>query len=202
MKLRKVLFLLTLPLLLELAAACCDCAETILLDYSNCSLQLDNLDNAGPDAVVSAGPSFLREAYGLRVMVTRSEQICAAPRRPVFMSSLQAYDCDCPVEQIFVPRDSIVAVRIQSAEPLSPEDFPDEDVTGRFRVFEGRDYVPVADFLIARRNELVSLEDDQERFDLFLIEPPASGLTTRFTVTVELSDGRTLSSSTAEIELQ
>ncbi|MEO0733278.1 MAG: DUF5034 domain-containing protein [Bacteroidota bacterium] len=201
MKYRKVLFILALPFLLEALVACCDCLETTFFDYSNCAITVENLDNAGVEPVITNAASVARAAYGLRVRVERREPLCHQPWQPKILPTAYAFSCDCPPEEAFSARDSIVAIHVIARTALTPGGADDEDVTDRFRIFNGQ-FVTVADFIPTWPKQLFSLEFDPAHFDLLLLDPPVAPSTNQFTVVIDLSDGRRLSSTATPIELR
>ncbi len=101
MNYRKVLLVFVFPVVANLIIGCCDCLETTLLDYTNCDISLSNLDNAGPEAVVSTSNSIRKEAFGLRVTVDRKEDLCHNILAPLFITPAYAISCDCPPEVLY-----------------------------------------------------------------------------------------------------
>src|SRR5690554_3468743 len=112
MKINKVLFLLMLPLLLEVLVACCTCETPVYFNYTNCNMVIKNLDNSEIEPVVTESNSIAKQAFGLRIEISRNEDICKlTPSRSVFFQSAYATSCECPPEFEYHALDSITDIK-------------------------------------------------------------------------------------------
>ncbi|MFT6718716.1 MAG: hypothetical protein ACJAY8_001112, partial [Sphingobacteriales bacterium] len=97
MRINKVILLLVIPLMVELMVACCFCFPTMSFNYSNCSLEIQNLDNRGEKAIVSESNSFSKQAFGIRVLIQRERNACTViGNNSIFFKSAYASSCECP----------------------------------------------------------------------------------------------------------
>jgi len=202
-KIFKVAAILVLPILVELIISCCDCPETISLDYTNCSMTVSNLDNSGPEPVVTQSEGVSKKAYGIRIAVSRNGSQCRAnPIKQSLFASAHATKCDCPPEQEFLPKDSILSVRVITKFDFDATHPADSDVSEYFYVFSNGEFTAIDEFIGKLENRLYAFEKPDLEIDLLLMSPPSVGVGHQFTVSIELSDSRVLSARTNKINLE
>jgi hypothetical protein len=198
----RVLLILTIPLMIQLVISCCECIDTTFLTYTNCSLEIKNLDNSGESPVVAQTDSILRRAYGIRISISRSEGICEVIKnKSLFIQSAYATSCDCPPENLYRPLDSIISVVVTTLNDFNSGYTANSDVTDLFQVFRGNDFTGLPGYINNQENELYEFVEPAFEFDILLMSPPTIGTEHEFEVSVVLSDGRILKAQTGKIHL-
>lgn len=200
--LRKVLFLLCLPLLTEVLISCCNCAEPIVGNYRHTAIEITALDNSGKDIVVAESRGINRKAFGLRLNLIR-EMIVSVNKKSKFniISSANAMTkCKCQ-DYSWLPSDTIKLVTIHSLKNFDENHDAGSDITGYMKVYRRYVFQTIPEYLAGIRT-IVSYEGDlQVQMDLLLMEPPISAGKHQFKISVFLSDGRILEQTTPEIDL-
>lgn len=198
----KVILILILPLLVEIVVSCCNCSDTTFINYTNCSLNVFNLDNSGPDIRISQSDTIPKNAFGLKISINRSENTCELIRNnSLFIQSANAYDCFCPPEFEYLPLDSIVSISIITKNDFDTEHLKSSDVSEYFYVFNGSGYTSLIGYF---DNIIAKISDYFEtayELDLLLMTPPNIGTEHQFEINVELSDGRNFNNQTRKIIL-
>jgi Domain of unknown function (DUF5034) len=204
MKLRKILIVMAFPTLLNFIAGCCDCLETKFFDYTNCSVSIESLDNAGQAPVVSSSDTILKAAFGMRIHVERKQDICDNYFQPIFISSAFATTpCECPPEEIYLLLDSIVSINVITLNDFDSIHLADNFITDYFSILRSRsaEFVSIDEFLNRQFYEFYDIADSTLTFDLMLMRPPKTTSSHRFEVRIVLSDGRVLSTTSNLIQL-
>lgn len=203
MKRNKIIIILLLPFLIEIVAACCDCVGTANFNYSNCSLSIENIDNSGPEPVITQDINIAKDIYGIQIIINRNENICKVNRyQPIFFQSAYAYSgCQCPPEEEYVALDSIVSIAIKTANDFDAEHLENTDISEYFYVYQGFEFSTIEEFITNSRTTLYNFENPDNTFNLLMITPPSIGAEHQFMVTVELSDGRTFEAQTEILNL-
>jgi hypothetical protein len=202
-RINKILIILILPLMVEIVISCCDCPETTILNYTNCSLFVTNLDNSGESPIISQSDSISKNAYGIKLSIIRNENTCELKKRnSIFIQSAYAYDCFCPPEIEYMPLDSIVSISITTTHDFDSEHLEYSDVSEYFYVFEYNEFTSIADYISSIETSIPDYFESTYEFDLLLMTPPTLGTEHQFEVNVELSDGRILSTQTEKIVLK
>ncbi|MCH8554086.1 MAG: DUF5034 domain-containing protein [Schleiferiaceae bacterium] len=204
-KLHKLLFLLSLPLLLEVLVACCKCdvIDPMSPFYSNCALTLVNLDHSGPALQEASSSDIVKTAYGIRLEVERRENTCeVSPQSSLFIASAMAYTCQCDPLFRFQPINFISEVTITTVNDFDAAFPAGADISSLFSVFSSVNYTPVSDYFPSPNKYVENLDQQssENRYDLLLTTPPTIGENHQFTVTLTLSDGRILSETTTPIK--
>lgn len=200
-RINKIILILTIPLMVEFAISCCDCKETTFLNYTNCSLTINNLDNSGVSPVITQSTSISKNAYGIRISINRSESICEVKRNnSLLIQSAYATSCDCPPEVQYMPLDSIVSVIIITSNDFDSEHLRGSDVSKLFYVFKGNEFTKLSEYIENLETELYDYVTPTFEFDILLMSPPTIGIEHQFEVSIKLSDGRILNAQTGKIE--
>jgi hypothetical protein len=202
LKINKILSILLLLLLVELITACCNCIEPTSYYYTNCSLTVKNLDNSGPEPVVAHSDTLLKNAYGIRVTVSRFENTCITKVNGFsFIQSAYAFDCFCPPEVQYLALDSIASIEIKTINDFDAEHLANSNISDYFYVFGGNEFTPIVESIANLETTLYDFENPTLEFDLLLMSPPTAGTRHQFEVLIGLSDGRVLTAQTGYIEL-
>lgn len=202
MRINKIIFLLTLPFLIELLVACCYCPDTVYYSYTNCSMTISVLNNSGPRPVVTQLNTIPKEAFGIRVEIHRNEYVCEAkPVNSYVFQSAYAMSCDCPPEFQFLPLDEITNLKITTVNDFDSEHPANADVTEYFYVSSGYEFTEIPDYVHNIQSELNGFVTPTLEFDLLLMYPPTLGSHHQFSIEVELSDGRFFNVETKVLEL-
>lgn len=197
----KVLLILVLPLMVELMVACCDCLEPTYFNYSHCNLSLSNLDNSGSGPVVTQSNKISKDAFGIRVVIARNENICKIKNnKSFFLQSAYAISCDCPAEFQYTPLDSITAIKVITTNAFNSAHLENTDVSQYFYVLLGSEFLTIEEYLNSIEFSLYALEDQMLEFDVIMMTSPNIGTEHDFKITVELSDGRSFNAQTGPIE--
>ncbi|MEM1003530.1 MAG: DUF5034 domain-containing protein [Bacteroidota bacterium] len=202
MKIKKVLIVLSIPFAVNFFIACCDCLEVNLINFTHCSISLENLDNSGATAQVDSSGQILRTAYGLRVSVQRSENICVRSSPTLFVHSAYAYDCHCPPPEKFTSLDSIVSINIKTLNEFDDTHPAGTNINDYFNILWFRDYMPLESFNFGLIYLPVDPINEDWMADIMLLVPPPERGTHQFEVAIELSDGRILNAKAPIVELQ
>ena len=201
MNIKKVLIIMMFPIAVNLIVGCCDCLETILFDYTNCSISIENLDNSGKEPIVSSSDSILIEAFWLRINIEREEDICDNYYQPLFITSAYARGCDCPPEELYQPLDSIISVKLITLRDFDSTHVANDFISEYFSVRRSTELISIEEFINSQIYNILDINNSNLNFDLMLMIPPKRGKEHLFEVQIELSDGRVLSETSNLIEL-
>ena len=199
----KAIFILSIPLMAEILVGCCNCPEPEYFSYSNCAVYTTLLDNSSQyPAEIQAG-SVAREAFGLRVHITRAEQMCLTPHAGHigFVGSAHALSCPCDPPITYAPTDRIDHLRVLALNDFNEMNPSGSDVTEYFRFISHSEMQSVPEYLYSRSDTLYGGSIRPLEFDIFLMTPPQDTGTYRFQIEVELSDDRVLQTKTDSVRL-
>lgn len=201
MKTKRILFFLFFPLLLDLfIVGCCDCSPTEYFDYSNCSIAVENLDNAGAQPVVAITDTVLKEAYGIQIIIDRSEGICHHQSFPMFSSNAYALTkCKCE-DQVYNYLDSAESITVITLNDFDASHPSNSDITEYFKTgsfMEVNSSLPEINQVLHNRDSIENLV-----LDVFLFSPPAIPGENRFKIEIAFLNGKTLEASTSNIYLK
>ena len=205
MKLKLTLFLLLLPLMMEVLVSCGDDYDSPVeeIEVSHCDLELSDLDNSGAAPQLNFDDSITREAYAIRVRIIRQEYSCRIEENSNFhfISSAMATYPYRNYRYQFIPLENITSISVETMNQFGPDLPPGSDVTQFFRVKSKLEYryFTVEEYKSRLEIENSSYENRNLEFDMFLMEPTESMEEQQFKVTIELSDGRTLEAMTEPI---
>ncbi len=210
MKTRKVLFLLILPFVAEFIIACCNCnLDTQYGYFSNCNINISELDNSGEKAVVTTSNTIPKEAFGIRISIDRVDNTCYFNSTPSFLYSAFATSCDCPPEFEYLAKDSIVDIEIITTNSyntivngVSTSHNAGSDISKFFYAYSNYEYIEISKYIKNMNYGIKNNIIEQYTFDLLLMSPPEVTSQHQFIVNIELSDGRVLSEQTNLITLQ
>lgn len=197
----KIILIFTIPLIIQLIVSCCECIDTTFMNYTNCSLEIRNLDNSGELPLITHSTSISKYAYGIRVSITRSEGVCEVINKPLFIQSAYATSCDCPPEYLYRPLDSIVLVVITTGNDFDSGHLKNSEVSDLFYVFRGNEFTGIPAYVKNLETELYDVVEPAFEFDIVLMSPPTIGVEHAFEVSVVLSDGRIHKAQTGKIQL-
>ncbi len=201
MKTKRIIALMLLPLLLDvLIVSCCDCAPPENTIYTHCSLNIENLSNSGPKTEVSTENEISKHAFGIRLTISRKENICINQHLPLFSSSAYAFDCDCD-RILFQPLDSIKSIEVFTVNDFDSTHLTGSNVSDYFRVYHSGGFYPIHEFIKNLDFEESNFLDTIQQFDLLLVRPPQIHIDHQFKVELELTDGRKLINFSSSIDL-
>lgn len=188
--------------MIQLIVACCDCLDPTYFNYTNCSLTINILDNSGAEPIVIQSNTIPKEAFGIRVIINRNEDICKAKtRKSIFFQSAYAIYCDCPPEFQYLPLDSITSVKIFTIKDFDSEHLENTDVSDYFFVYRRHEFYKIDEYIEGIETIVYDFEYQPFEFDLLLMSTPTISTEHQFKMAVELSDGRTLNALTEVLEL-
>lgn len=201
MNLRKVAVVFSIPFVVNLILSCCNCLETSHIEYANCGLSLAVLDNSGRAPVVSTSNEIDKDAFGIRVRVSRKEGICLRKINPVLMASAFATSCECPPELLFHPIDSIVSVKVITIHDFDTKHRANADISDLFNILSWSEFQSIDEYVGSLSNELYRREELELSFHLLLMFPPENIGAHQFEVQISLSDGRVLKELSETVKL-
>lgn len=194
-----VFLVLNLARLLE---GCCDCRENYLL-FDFTSMSVSNIDNSGPWAVPTDADTMFSEAVAFRVQVSDSSgYIYASALQPSAMGFSSCQACKC--EDLFRCRQQIVNISIITLYDIAG-DIPANSGVTQYFYFGLQDYSSPGDLYVSWNEFSDSMTGKiydrmMESFSLYLTKNIEND-SARFMISAELSDGRTLSDTTALIHI-
>ena len=201
MKRLLLLILLLTPIASIFHSCRCPDIEAQYITFSHSELRLRNLDNSGATAIESESLQINRNAYGIRLFLTREKDIVARARQinSFFIQSAYAVSFECPPEYIFTARDSVVSIKIFAVNNFDDEYLAGSEITSLFRIHPSFSTIEsvVASMWYTYENFL----REELILNLLLMFPPTANSLHQFKVQVELSDGRILEQYTTEVEL-
>lgn len=202
MRIRKVIFVLLFPFMAQIALSCCRCDDPDFQGYySNTSLSVAHINNAGAEPLVTIADSVAKAAYGIELALVRERVAKNKSIRSLFASEAYATSCYCDAEGILFPRDSISTIRIITLFPFDNNHPANTDITSYFSVFKDRAFSTINDYLIESGATLYTEAGLELRLNLLLMTPPVMGMQHRFKIQVVLSDGRMLEQETSNVNL-
>lgn len=203
MKKLKVLFLvLVFPLFGQVLVSCCECMDSSFLSYTNCSISTLNLDNSGISPQIASSNSIPKDAFGLRLVLLRSEDVCEHKHsNSIFIQSAYALSCDCPPKFEYQPLNIIKSLKINTQNDFDSIHPSGSDITELFFEFKENRFTSLDDFVENLDTVIPNFLDPIFEFDLLLMSSPTIGQDHEFQVSIELSDGRTLNAKTGILKL-
>ncbi len=193
-----ILFLLSLPFLLEVLIACCNCEQVADKTFATGALLVNNLDNSGATAVSTTADSIRAAVYGLSVQVVRN--IMAEGCQSLHLvPGAYATSCDCGWV-LARATQSLSEIRVLTRNALS-ENLPEgSDVSRSFRIDVDRVFPlsPLEAAFLYQPNSFFNLIDvpedtieDRIDFKLLLVDQPQFLGEHQFTVQLVYADGST-----------
>ena len=201
-----ITFLLLFPIVSVFYSCVCD-VTTKHESYSHTTLELRNLDNSGVQITETESLQINKNAYGIRLYLTREKSVVAFNKQgnSIFIQSAYATSIECPPEYMYYPKDSIVSIKIVTIKDFDNTHSENSDVTDYFRVAHFystiKDYVSSMYYAFGDDLEFENSRNKKITLDLLLMTAPTTNNKQQFEIQVALSDGRLLKQQTAEIEL-
>ena len=207
MQVKKVILLLFLLIpMLDIFYSCCHCdVETEHVSYSHQTLQLKNLDNSGEKAIETESLQINKNAYGIRLYLSREQNATTFTKQvnSIFFHSAYAFHCGCPPECIYSASDSIISINIFTVRKFDDQHPENSNITNYFRP-DMENYVANMRYSYeSEKPNAFSIEGSIGKLiiDLLLMTAPTSDDLQQFKIQIVLSDGRILEELTSEIEL-
>lgn len=184
----------------------CGCdKEPTPASYSHKTLRLKNLDNSGKYPIESDVLQCNKNAYGIRLNLTREENIvaCINTINSIFVQSTYAMKKAVCYDYVYSASDELESIKIFTLNDFDNQHLKNSDVTNYFKVSPAfayiQNYIHTIDYTFEsdffdERMELLT-------FDLLLMNTPTTTNNQQFKVQILLSDGRILEQETAEIQL-
>lgn len=187
-------------ILLDFSSSCCRKYGNVL-DYTNCQIAVENLDNSGADPVVIQTADVPKEAYGIRLNLTRSVGTCQLDNYQSFLFS-SAYACkDNSNVTEYRPLEGISAIKIITLNDFDTTHQANNDVTSYFYLLEKDGFISVYDYLSGQDFIYYDTSAMSLKLDLFLMTTPTQSTQHQFRVEVYLTDGRILTAETPTVNL-
>lgn len=202
MKLKKVFLLLLLLVIAETWMACCDCEAPKYYNYTHTGMVLLNLDNRGQNPVIASDYPIPKEAYGIRIILTTEATARQKPAFSFFIQSAYAFSCKCEAGTQYLPRDSVVNLRIFTLNDFDAEYPAGSEISDYFRILSSDHYTTVPGYLSQSGATFTYNEPREVLLNTMLLQPPVQKGNYRFRIEIELSDGRIFNKETDMIELR
>jgi hypothetical protein len=198
-----MLFILLVPVVVEVVIACCDCPDPVYAAYSNKSVSVDHLDNGGDFPVSANSGPVSRRAYGVRVRIQRETVAYGGKELSSFFQSAIAFDCYCDEGDELVAKDSLTGFRITTLGDIDAEHPANSDVSDYFKVYtsDSHFFQTIDSYFDFKNTRLYERGDLVWTVDLLLMTFPEHGGMYQFKIQLPLSDGRVLEGETTSIEL-
>lgn len=206
MKNSKVIFLLLLPFILEIAASCCRCDAPVKSSYVHCSFTTNNLNIINGISSVSISGFISKDNYGIQLNVNRKELTCSAPTQSFSLMS-SAYACSCAPGFEFEATNTITSITVSTVNDFDATHLGGSDITSYFEVNYLSEVYSLTDFIAVIKTKLYALDSfvagNLSEFiaDLSLATAPILGTQHQFEVQIVLSDGQILSQQTIPVDL-
>lgn len=198
---KKVIFLLVFPLIAEVMISCCDCIDTVVQNYTNKSISVSNLDNSGKEPVAATANSINKNAYGIRLELTREKLACLEKRYSFFIQSTYAMSCGCPPPNQFNAKDSITAIKVITLRNFDGTHAAGSEVSNYFKIYNQFSFTSISDYLKSSSATLFNEKDLKPQIDFLLMTAPTVTGEHQFRIQLILSDGRILETETSTIDL-
>ncbi len=199
----KITLFICLPFLLDVVISCCNCKKATILNYSNSSASVFNLDYTSGIAATNSSSPITSTLYGIRFEQNRTLLACNYSPIPAFTSSAYARTCKCDPAIKYNPLDTIIDFRIFTVNDFDSLHASNSEVTKFFKVFEGKNNPKSEiDYFIKTYSKLYS-EFIGSNFimDLCLVKPAKVPFKHQFKIQVKYSDGRNLELKTDLVDL-
>jgi hypothetical protein len=200
-----IIFLLLVPTI-DLFYSCWSCDPLTPASYSHKTLFLKNLDNSGERVIETESLQFNKNAYGIRLYLTREKNIISSVKQTNSFFIQSAYATSVPdcYKYLYSAIDHITSIKIFTLKNFDNQHPENSDITNYFKIAQA--YSSVEEYV---KNINYSYEWDEfdtfpwreMRTDLMLMTAPTATNNQQFKVQVELSDGRILEQQTPEIQL-
>ena len=200
-----ILFLLLVPIA-SLFYSCWECDPTAPASYSHKTLLLKNLDNSGERAVETESLQINKNAYGIRLFLTREQSFVASVKQinSFFIQSVYATSVPDCYKYLYSAIDRIESIKIFTLKNFDNQHSANSDVTDYFK--EAQTYSSVEKYVKNLNysyewNEFDTFPWKELIANLMLMAVPTTTGNQQFKIQVKLSDGRILEQQTSEIEL-
>lgn len=201
MRIGKVVFIVLTVFAVRIFISCCDCPVTTTFMYSFGHISVYNLDNSGKELVISQSNSIPKRAYGIRIDLSLLKLSSNTFRLNAFTDA-RAFDCFCPPETQYTPKDTITSISVTTDIAFNNQYPAESDVSDLFRVLGSGRYITIGEHLKSPEAIYENTTPDDEKIELFLLQPPDNAGEYLFKVEVFLSDGRILSMTADPVNLE
>jgi len=201
MRIRKVAFLIITVFTVRILISCCDCPLTTEYQYSFDYISVYNLDNSGNELIISQTNIIPKKAYGILIDFSLLK---------VGLNNIQlegfpvanAFDCFCPAETQYTPKDTIVSITITTNNDFDNQHPAESNISDLFKLLGSDRYITIQEFLRMSEKIYEYTKPENEKIDLFLLQPPEVAGEYSFKVEVLLSDNRLLTMTANPVILE
>ncbi|MEI6089042.1 MAG: DUF5034 domain-containing protein [bacterium] len=201
MKIKKLTILILLASTAQFIVSCCDCVEPQNFEYTYDNFIARNIDNSGIDPIIAVNDSIPKEAYGIRLEFSLKQIIAQANIGFSFSPRAYAWDCFCPPDVQYLPKDTISSIVITTTNDFDNQHPKTSEVTELFKVLSQGKYITINDYT-NHPGRIYYDAPVEEIVDVFLITPPEFIGEHSFKIDVTLSDSRVFSFTTKTIYLK
>lgn len=204
---RKVLFILLMFNLIRIIPGCCDCDEPVTF-FSFNKTGITNLDNSGSFPVTIPSDTMPAAAVAFEVSLYDSTGYWYYAALPVKSSAgfsrATAMICDCayPMQA----KAHLTNISITTLFPISDQIAAGAEISGLFAAslrgnYAGDGVYITPEMLCSQTENKIYYDSGIESFGLFL-KPEVQSPSARFAIRFTLSDGSTLTDTTALITIR
>ena len=199
----KIALFICLPFLLDVLVACCNCGKGIRSNFSNTKASVFNLDYSNGNPALQSSGQISKTAYGIRFDQTREILACNDTRIPMFTASAYAFKCKCDPAIIYIPKDTIIDLKIFTVNGFDSLHPFNSDITQFFKVFDGVNNPRIDIGTYIKTNSPLYSELTTPNFvmDLYLTKSPLQSAKHQFKIIIQYSDGRKQELKTELVDL-
>jgi hypothetical protein len=201
MRIRKAAFIILTVFTSRIIISCCDCPMTTEYQYSFDYISLYNLDNSGKDLIISQTNIIPKKAYAILIDFSLLKVSLNNFQLEGFPAA-NAIDCFCPPETRYSPKDTITSITITTIKTFDNQHPAESDISSFFKLLGFDRYIPIQEFLSEPERIYEYTKPENEKIELFLLQPPSVAGEYSFKVEVILSDSRLLSMTTNPVILE
>ncbi len=197
---KKITLFFAILVLLDFSSSCCRKYGSAL-DYTNCQISVENIDNSGEKPIIVQTTDVPKEAYGIRLNLIRSVGTCQLDNYQSFLFP-SAYACkDNSNVTEYRPLEAISAIKIITLNDFDTTHQANNDVTSYFYLLEKDGFISINDYLSGQDFIYYDTSAMNLKLDLLLMTAPTQGTQHQFSIEVYLTDGRILTAETPIINL-
>jgi Domain of unknown function (DUF5034) len=201
MRMRHLPLMLFFTLLTAVMVSCCPCEKSTFFKYTNKDIILNNLDNSGKISIVAPADSVVKTAFGIQINVKREKIASIKCPTNAQKNIVYSTSCDClPLFQ-FLPKDSIINVKIFTSNQFNTTHPMGSDITEYFKSIDEFKYSGIDKFIKTLNQTITDDSELESLTNLFLMTPPEKKGRFVFRLQLTLLDNSTLEFSTKEILL-
>ena len=200
---KKTLFLLALPLLIETVTSCCNCDDPDTINYSHCTIESINGHFKNQHFESTEADQIPADEFGLALTIRSSSRTCQHPSTSFFPSAYATSPCEC-VEFNYSARDKVDSIAITALTDFDASIQKGDNMLAYFGIQNGVEYNHITPHSFSyefNKNYVYESVPFKYAVYLKLLYPPTNDSKQQFEVFVRLTDGRTITTITTPVQL-